>query len=115
VLRWQDGLLRLDHHLFQAEVDPARRRASLFRRERATYPLDVVLRTSLLSRLPLDGGLPLHAAGVVTERGAIAFFGPSGAGKATLAATSRDPSFLTSSWPSWPAEVPWRARVSRSR
>jgi len=91
VLRWQDGRLRLDHHLFQAEVDPARRRASLFRRVRATYPLEVVLRTSLLSRLPLDGGLPLHAAGVVTERGAIAFFGPSGAGKSTLAATSRDP------------------------
>jgi hypothetical protein len=90
-LRWQGGRLRLDHHLFQAEVDPAGRRASLFRREPGTYPLDVVLRTSLLSRLPMDGGLPLHAAGVVTPGGAIAFFGPSGAGKSTLAATSRDP------------------------
>jgi hypothetical protein len=91
VLRWQGGRLRLDHHLFQAEVDPVGRRASLFRREPATYPLDVVLRTSLLSRLPLEGGLPLHAAGIVTPRGAIGFFGPSGAGKSTLAATSRDP------------------------
>ncbi len=91
VLRWQGDRLFLDHHLFQAEVDPARRRSSLFRREPGTYPLDVVIRTSLLSRLPLDGGLPLHAAGIVTERGAIAFFGPSGAGKSTLAATSRDP------------------------
>lgn len=91
VLRWVEDRLRLDHHLFQAEVDPGRRRAVLFRRERATYPLDVVLRTSLLSRLPLDGGVPLHAAGVVTPGGAIAFFGPSGAGKSTLAATSHGP------------------------
>jgi hypothetical protein len=90
-LRWQGGRLLLDHHLFQAEVDPSGRRASLFRREAGTYPLEVVLRTSLLSRLPLDGGLPLHAAGIVTPRGAIGFFGPSGAGKSTLAATSRDP------------------------
>ncbi len=90
-LVWRGDRLRLDHQLFQAEVDPAGRRAVLFRRGRSSYPLEVVLRTSLLSRLPLDGGIPLHAAGVVLECGAVAFFGPSGAGKSTLAATSAHP------------------------
>ena len=57
----------------------------------AAYPLETVIRTSLMARLPLDGGLPLHAAGVVLDGQAIAFFGPSGAGKSTLAATSPVP------------------------
>ena len=44
-----------------------------------------------MARLPLDGGLPLHAAGVVLDGRGIAFFGASGAGKTTLAATSPVP------------------------
>jgi hypothetical protein len=50
-----------------------------------------VIRTSLMARLPLVGGLPLHAAGVVLAGRGVAFVGPSGAGKTTLSATSPVP------------------------
>jgi hypothetical protein len=45
----------------------------------------------MMARLPVIGGLPLHAAGVVVEGRGVAFFGPSGAGKSTLAATAPFP------------------------
>ena len=38
-----------------------------------------------MTRLAREGGLILHASGVVTEQGGWAFTGPSGAGKSTLA------------------------------
>jgi hypothetical protein len=41
----------------------------------------------MMARLPLVGGLPLHAAGAVIGGRAVGFFGPSGAGKTTLADT----------------------------
>jgi hypothetical protein len=91
VQRWQDERLLASHSSFTAQIEPLVRRARLQRREPRAYPLETVIRTSLLARLPLDGGLPLHAAGVVLDGHGVAFFGPSGAGKTTLAATSPVP------------------------
>ena len=85
VQRWDDGRLLVSHHIFTAEIDPSAAWARLHRTREHTYPLGVVIRTTMLARLPLLGGLPLHAAGVVLGQRSVAFFGPSGAGKTTLA------------------------------
>lgn len=91
VQRWASGQLLVSHRSFVAEIEPFAARARLFRREERAYPLETVIRTALLARLPLAGGLPLHAAGVVLGGRGVAFFGPSGAGKTTLASTSPVP------------------------
>lgn len=44
-----------------------------------------IVEVCLVTRLAREGGLMLHASGVVTEQGGWAFTGPSGAGKSTLA------------------------------
>jgi hypothetical protein len=85
VQRWSNGRLLCSHRSFTAEIDPVAGWARLQRREERAYPLEAVIRIAMLARLPLLGGLPLHAAGVVFEGRAIGFFGPSGAGKTTLA------------------------------
>jgi hypothetical protein len=74
-----------------AELDPVGLTGRLFRRSPRRGGLEITLRTALCSRLPFDGGLPLHAAGVVAEGRGLVFFGPSGAGKSTLAALSPHP------------------------
>jgi hypothetical protein len=91
VQRWVEGRLLCSHKSFTAEIEPERGRARLHRRESRSYPLEAVIRASMIVRLPLVGGLPLHAAGVVLSGRGVAFFGPSGAGKTTLAATSPYP------------------------
>jgi hypothetical protein len=91
VLRWHGAALLSSHRSFTARIDPLAAEAALFRREPRAYPLDTVVRTSIVARLPLVGGLPLHAAGVVLDGRALAFFGRSGAGKTTLAGTSPHP------------------------
>lgn len=91
VQRWAGEKLLVSHRSFTAEIDPFAARARLFRREERAYPLETVIRTAMMARLPLVGGLPLHAAGVVLAGRGVAFFGPSGAGKTTLAATSPAP------------------------
>jgi hypothetical protein len=91
VQRWSDGRLLCSHRSFTSEIDPFSGRARLHRREERAYPLEAVIRTAMTARLPLLGGLPLHAAGVVADGRAIAFFGPSGAGKTTVASTSPFP------------------------
>ena len=91
VQRWSGGRLRCSHRSFTAEIDPFSGRARLHRREERAYPLETVIRTTMMARLPLLGGLPLHAAGVVVEGRGVAFFGPSGAGKTTVASTSPFP------------------------
>jgi hypothetical protein len=87
VQRWVNGRLLCSHLSFTAEIDPAAPWARVQRREERAYPLETVIRTAMMARLPLVGGLPLHAAGVVLGGRAIGFFGPSGAGKTTLAGT----------------------------
>jgi hypothetical protein len=91
VQRWSGERLFVSHESFVAEIDAIGSRARLHRREERAYPLETVIRTSLMARLPLEGGLPLHAAGVVLRGRGVAFFGASGAGKTTLAATASDP------------------------
>jgi hypothetical protein len=91
VQRWADGRLLCSHRSFTAEIDPFSCRVSLHRREERAYPLEAVIRTAMMARLPLIGGLPLHAAGVLAGRRGVAFFGPSGAGKTTVASTSPFP------------------------
>lgn len=91
VQRWSEGRLLCSHRSFTAEVEPFSGRVRLHRREERAYPLEAVIRTSMMARLPLLGGLPLHAAGVAIEGRGVAFFGPSGAGKTTVASTSPFP------------------------
>ncbi len=87
VQRLVNGRLLASHKSFTAEIDPHAGRARLQRREPRPYPLEAVIRTAMMARLPLLGGLPLHAAGVVLSGRGLVFFGASGAGKTTLAAT----------------------------
>ncbi len=80
------------HASFTALVRPEERRATLFRRDGGSQGLRVTLRTALASRLPLDGGLPLHAAAAVVPGGrAVVLYGPSGAGKSTVSSRSPFP------------------------
>jgi hypothetical protein len=88
---WQEDRVRLSHGTFVAELDAKAARGRLFRGVREAYPLEMTLRTALACRLPLVGGLPLHAAGLVLDGEAVAFFGASGAGKSTLAGLSPFP------------------------
>jgi hypothetical protein len=46
--------------------------------------INPIMELCLNSKLALEGGLLLHAAGLLTERGVWVFTGPSGAGKSTL-------------------------------
>ena len=85
---WRDGRLGIRHRRFQAEIDPYARTARLFRFSADGYAVTAVLRAALLARLPVEGGLALHAAGLVMGPWGVAFFGPSGAGKSTLAAAA---------------------------
>ncbi len=91
VQRWEGGRLLCSHRSFTAEIDPLSGSARLHRREERAYPLEAVIRTAMMARLPILGGLPFHAAGVVAHGQGVAFFGPSGAGKTTVAATSPFP------------------------
>jgi hypothetical protein len=91
VQSWSEGRLLCSHRSFTAEVDPFSCRVRLHRREARAYPLEAVIRTAMMARLPLIGGLPLHAAGVVAGGRGVACFGPSGAGKTTIASTSPFP------------------------
>lgn len=91
VLRWSDGRLLSSHRSFTAEILPFEGRARLYRRAMAPYPIQAVVRATMMARLPLVGGLPFHAAGIDVEGRGVVFFGPSGAGKTTLASTSPFP------------------------
>jgi len=48
--------------------------------------INPIVEVCLLTRLARDGGLLLHAAGLLTEQYGFAFTGPSGAGKSTVSA-----------------------------
>jgi hypothetical protein len=88
---WRDGRVTVRHRRLAAELDPGAGTGWLCRDASVGWPLEVTLRAALAARLPLEGGLPLHAAGLVVEGQGTAFFGPSGAGKSTLAAASPHP------------------------
>jgi hypothetical protein len=90
-VRWTGDRVRIGHRRLRATLDPFARRGVLERDPEVAWPLEVSLRVALASRLPLEGGLALHAAGVVLGDGGFVFFGPSGAGKSTLAAAAPGP------------------------
>ncbi len=48
------------------------------------YVLNPIAEVCLVTRLAWEGGLLLHAAGVMTKHGGWVFTGPSGAGKSTI-------------------------------
>jgi hypothetical protein len=87
-LAWEEGRVVLRHAAFEAEIDPRVERAVVRRDPRSALGIITTLRTVLSARLPLEGGLVLHAAGL--EHGGMGFvcFGPSGIGKTTLAQRS---------------------------
>jgi hypothetical protein len=80
--------VRISHRRFQSELEPLNCRGWIFRRQVDGVAVRVALRIALAARLPYEGGVPLHAAGVVIRRRGVVFFGPSGAGKTTLASSS---------------------------
>lgn len=85
---WVQNQCRLEHAAFRAEIDPLRREARIFRGDASSLGLVTTLRTALSCWLPLEGGVVLHAAGLEHGGAGIVFFGPSGAGKTTLAGRS---------------------------
>jgi hypothetical protein len=79
------------HSRFAAVIDPFASQASLHRDDRSNaFAIEVVLRTALGCRLPMESGLLLHTAGIVIDGGAYLFYGVSGAGKSTLAGFMRN-------------------------
>jgi hypothetical protein len=88
VVDWDGAQVTIRHLRLAADLDPRARRGRLRRDASVGWPLEVTLRTALTAVLPLEGGLPLHAAGVVMGGRGVVFFGPSGAGKSTLAAST---------------------------
>ncbi len=72
---WLDGEVDLERATGVADVDPFD----------AAGSVENFLRVALAHLLLPRGGFLLHAASVVTGRGAVVAFGPSGAGKTTLA------------------------------
>jgi hypothetical protein len=110
VQRWSDGRLLCSHRSFTAEMDPGAAWARVQRREERAYPLEAVIRTAMMARLPLLGGLPLHAAGVILGERGVAFFGPSGAGKTTLSDTCPESVLSDELVAVAPQDPPWLVR-----
>lgn len=75
------------HQRFRGVIDPFAMEATLERESAGdSFAMEILQRTALSCRLPLEGGLLLHSAGVVIDGEAALFFGVSGAGKSTIAA-----------------------------
>jgi len=85
------GDLEIRHHEFVASTQLSRRQGSIARRTAAGFPLEISLRTAMCALLPGSGGVALHAAGLEIAGRGLVFFGPSGAGKTTLANASPFP------------------------
>jgi hypothetical protein len=88
--RTRGGLdrLELDGDGFEAAFDWERGRGEAVIPDSLAH-LDLVVRVGLGVGLLREGGLLLHAAGVLHQRFGLAFTGPSGAGKSTLAEICR--------------------------
>jgi hypothetical protein len=80
------GLVCVRHQRFSGTIDPVTFEATLTREiSDDAFAIEILLRTALSCRLPLEDGLLLHSAGVVLDGRANLFFGVSGAGKSTIA------------------------------
>jgi len=87
-LGWEGGRVVLRHAAFESSIDPQAGRAWVRRDPETALALITTLRTALSARLPLEGGLVFHAAGLERGGKGLVCFGPSGIGKSTLAARS---------------------------
>ncbi len=90
-VEWTGQQLQVRHSTFVGVLDPQTAVGRIWRREGTSATLPMMMRVALRSRLPLCGGVPVHAAGIVIQGRAVVFFGPSGAGKSTLAGLSPFP------------------------
>jgi hypothetical protein len=86
---WNGECLLLRHAAFEARVDATAHAACVRRDGDDPTGLVTTLRTALSARLPLEGGVLVHAAALERRGRGILFFGPSGIGKSTLAQRSR--------------------------
>ncbi len=82
------GTLQIRHHDFFASLDVPDGRGTLIRETSLGFPLEISLRTAMCACLPRSNGVALHAAGLLVNGAGVVFFGPSGAGKTTLAMAS---------------------------
>jgi len=91
--RNQNGRIDFESHFEKGWIDLATGRGELVMRP--TGRVENFLRV-LYAWLCLDqGGLVLHACGVISNRRAFVFYGPSGSGKTTVACLSSDRTILS--------------------
>lgn len=110
-LEWVSERLRLAHRGLRAELDPGRRSGVLFRTTTGPSSLELTLKVAVAACLPLEGGICLHAAGIVIGGRAHVFFGPSGAGKSTLSGLSPFP-VLSDEMVAIEGPAPFRVRAT---
>jgi hypothetical protein len=91
VVSFAGDRIRIAHADGAGELDLPARRGTYARFTGSGAPLRAMLRTAVVSMLPLHGGLPLHAAGLIAGDRALVLFGESGAGKSTIASIARLP------------------------
>ena len=85
---WNGESLLLRHAAFEAVIDATASTAVVRRHGDDPTGLVTTLRTALSARLPLEGGVLVHAAALERRGRGFLFFGPSGIGKSTLAQRS---------------------------
>jgi hypothetical protein len=85
---WEGERILLEHSDFEAVIDATASLARVRRDGDAATGLVTTLRTALSARLPLEGGVLVHAAALERRGQGFLFFGPSGIGKSTLARRS---------------------------
>ena len=85
---WSGDRLLLRHAAFEAVIDATASAALVRRRGDDPTGLVTTVRTALSARLPLEGGVLVHAAALERRGRGFLFFGPSGIGKSTLAQRS---------------------------
>ena len=95
--------ITFEHNLFRVEADglsgwvdlPLNRAAFTMRSATPVAEVEYLLRVLLAIVAQRDGGMLLHAAGLVLERKAVLFFGASGSGKSTVVSLSRRAAVLS--------------------